>query len=94
MTRWQAKQFYQTPAWRKASFRYRWDNPLCERCKAEGFTEAARVAHHVKPLAEGGAKFGPLEALCRRHHEEIHHRAPNAEQRAWSHYLTELRKTI
>ena len=67
---------------------------LCERCKAEGFTEAAAVAHHRIPLDAGGPKFEGLQALCRRHHEALHNRGPSEEQRAWSKYLSHLRETI
>ena len=94
MNRNEQRQFYQTPAWRKASKRYRWEHPLCERCKAKGFTVAAALAHHKTPLDAGGAKFGPLEALCRICHEEAHNRAPNEQQRAWNAYLSHLRETI
>ena len=95
MNRIEQKKFYQTPAWRRASRACRaaagW---LCVRCKAKGFTVAAALAHHKTPLDAGGAKFGPLEALCRICHESEHGRAPNEEQRAWSKYLSHLRETI
>ena len=97
MTRIEQRKFYQTPAWRRASRACReragW---LCERCKAEGFTEAAALAHHRIALDAGGAKLADsnLESLCRRHHEAQHDRGPTEEQRAWSKYLSHLRKTI
>ena len=100
MTRLQQRRFYHTPAWRNASRACRaragW---LCERCKAEGFTEAARLAHHKTPLDAGGSKFGGrngdgLEAICYRHHQEVHDRTPNLQRQAWSQYLSHLRKTI
>ena len=97
MTRFEQRTFYQTPAWRRASRACRaragW---LCERCEAEGFTEAARVAHHRIPLDAGGAKLAEsnLEALCKICHSEAHNRGPSEEQRAWSKYLSHLRKTI
>ena len=95
MTRFEQRKFYQTTAWRRASRACReragW---LCERCKAAGYTVGAAVAHHKTPLDAGGAKFGPLEALCRICHEETHGRAPNEQQRAWSNYISHLRAPI
>ena len=55
---------------------------------------AAALAHHKTPLDEGGAKFGALEALCRFCHESEHNRGPSEEQREWSMYIAELRRTI
>ena len=52
------------------------------------------MAHHKTYLSNGGPKFEGLEALCFRHHEEEHGRAPNEEQKAWSRYLAHLRQTI
>ena len=95
MTRIEQRKFYQTPAWRRASRACRARaGGLCERCKAEGFTEAAALAHHRIPLDAGGPKFEGLEALCFRHHEAQHDRGPSEEQRAWSTYLSHLRETI
>ena len=95
MTRAALQKFYQTPAWRKAARACRaragW---MCERCKSEGLTVAAALAHHKIPLDEGGPKFEGLEALCRMHHEIEHNRQPNAQQREWGKYLAELRQTI
>ena len=95
MKRIETQRFYNSRPWRNLSRACRaragW---LCENCKPR--TVAAVLAHHIKPITEGGA---PLEisntrALCFDCHSEIHNRAPNAEQRAWSIYLRELRNTI
>ena len=95
MTRHQQREFYQTRAWRRAARACReragW---LCERCKAEGLTAAAAVAHHKTPLDKGGAKFGPLIALCRTCHESEHDRAPSEQQKEWNEYIDKLRKRI
>ena len=84
-----------SPAWRRAAWACReragW---LCERCAAQGLTVGAVLAHHKTPLNEGGAKFGPLEALCRIHHESEHNRGPSEQQREWGKYIAELRRTI
>ena len=67
MNRAQQRAFYQGRDWRRASYACReragW---LCEICKAEGFTKAAQLAHHVKPVLKGGAKLDEenLQALC------------------------------
>ena len=67
MNRAQQAKFYQSREWRRVSFFIReragW---LCEICKAEGFTKAAALTHHVKPVSEGGAKLDKsnLQALC------------------------------
>ena len=89
------QRFYNSRPWRNLSLACReragW---LCENCKPRSV--AAVLAHHVVPISSGGE---PLEisntrALCFRCHEATHNRAPNAEQRAWSIYLRELRDTI
>ena len=94
-TRREQQVFYNSRPWRNLSLACRaragW---LCENCKPR--TVAAVLAHHVKPIAEGGE---PLEisntrALCFQCHEAEHNRAPNEQQRAWSIYLRELKNTI
>ena len=97
MNRREQRQFYQSSQWRRASKACRaragW---LCERCKSEGYTVAAVLAHHRTALDQKGEPLAEsnLEALCRRHHEEVHDRAPTEARRAWSTYLSHLRKTI
>lgn len=56
-------------------------NHLCERCKAKGIYEPARVVHHKIELTEANYRdpaislnFDNLQALCQSCHNEIHHR--------------------
>ena len=94
MNRAQQARFYQGREWRRASYACReragW---LCERCKP--LTVAAALAHHIKPVSEGGDKLDPanLEALCFDCHETIHGRV-HPERREWTVFLQELRDTI
>ena len=67
---------------------------LFERCRRDGFTVGAQVAHHRTPLDAGGAKFEGLEALCRICHESSHNRGPSKQQQEWSVYIAELRRKI
>ena len=63
----QRRKFYSSREWRRASYAARERAGfLCQRCKAEGFTKAAQLVHHVKPVSEGGAKLDEknLQALC------------------------------
>ena len=97
MNRATAREFYQSPTWRRAARACRaragW---LCVRCKAEGYTVAAALAHHRIPLDQNGPPLAEtnLEAICHRHHQEAHGCEPNEEQRAWGKYVAELRRTI
>ena len=96
MTRAEQRRFYQSREWRRASYacreRARW---LCGRCASEGFTKAAELAHHIKPVKDGGEKLAEenLEAICFTHHELEHGRA-NEQKRAWGRYLQELMDTL
>lgn len=56
-------------------------NHLCERCKAEGIYEPARIVHHKIYLNESNYRdpsialnFDNLEALCDLHHNREHHK--------------------
>ena len=57
--------------WNNVSAKYLKRNPFCELC---GFPVLSRVAHHIVPLKEGGAKsnFDNLMALCFSCHAKIH----------------------
>ena len=94
MNRAQTRAFYQGREWRRMSYLTResagW---LCQRCKPR--TVAAALAHHIKPVTEGGAKLDPanLEALCFDCHELEHGRA-NEQKREWGRYLQELMDTL
>ena len=56
-------------------------DPLCERCKAQGFTVPARCVHHIIPVESGHTeqechdlcmRWTNLQSLCFRCHAEIH----------------------
>jgi hypothetical protein len=62
---------------------YRVQHPLCERCIAEGRTQATAEIHHIRPVAEGGATANEnLLALCLHCHATIDG-IPQQQQRAW-----------
>ena len=104
MSRAQQKAFYTSRAWRRARIvaleRSGW---LCEECRREGITTGARIVHHRHPLESGGAALPGetgLSALCFRHHETAHGRAPGGsrasegrfrEQHAeWQRYIKQV----
>ena len=45
-------------------------NPWCVRCLAHGRRTPATELHHIKPLAQGGARLdvGNVEPCCHSHH--------------------------
>jgi len=49
------------------------DEPLCQRCKANGFIVEATVANHVEPHRGDWDKFinGPLESTCKPCHDSV-----------------------
>ena len=97
MTRAALQKFYESVAWRRmAKVAKRRDGFLCVRCRQEGFTVAADVVHHLKPITAGGEKLSldNTVSLCRIHHESAHGRGPSTEQREWGKYMAESRLTI
>lgn len=74
------QEFYQSKAWRRCREAYMTKvNHLCERCRAEGVFEPARIVHHKIYLTKENVKdpsvslnFDNLEALCERHHNQEH----------------------
>jgi 5-methylcytosine-specific restriction enzyme A len=67
------RRLYGTARWRKRRLFQLYQQPLCQRCKAKGFTVAAEVAHHVTPHKGDAVLFytGELESLCKRCHDSI-----------------------
>lgn len=47
-------------------------NPLCVQCEAEGNVREATEVDHIKPIANGGARYDAnnLQALCKHHHSK------------------------
>lgn len=55
--------------------------PLCERCKAEGYVVSARCIHHIIPVESGrtdaecwelATRWSNLQSLCYQCHSDIH----------------------
>jgi 5-methylcytosine-specific restriction protein A len=60
-------------AWKKIRAAFLAANPLCEICQKTGRLTPATLAHHKKPLAEGGTNsFDNLTALCTECHSRLH----------------------
>ena len=67
--------FYSTPAWRNLRKLKLHENPLCERCQAEGRVTVATIVHHKEYIRDGGDKLPlleQLESLCHSHHSREH----------------------
>jgi 5-methylcytosine-specific restriction endonuclease McrA len=60
---------YNGMKWRRTSRRYRFENPLCEKCG-----ELAEDVHHIQSPFHGGAPylFDNLMSLCKRCHGQTH----------------------
>lgn len=58
-------------AWTKVRARKLRDNPLCERCEAEGRVRPATRVHHADRDAHNNAA-GNLISICRACHEAEH----------------------
>lgn len=55
----------------KARARLLREEPLCRECRKVGRVTAARIADHVKPLAQGGSREPEnLQPLCTACHRE------------------------
>jgi 5-methylcytosine-specific restriction enzyme A len=52
--------------WARYARRYLRQHPLCVACQADGYTTAAVLVDHIKPLAQGGPMWDPAnhQALC------------------------------
>lgn len=74
--------FYGTKAWRECKAAYlKSVGGLCEMCKAEGVVTIAEAVHHLEHVTPGNMSdpsitlsWSNLQALCRRHHDEVHDR--------------------
>lgn len=67
--------------WRETRERKLNDQPLCERCKRDGYITAATCVHHITPVESGRTdkecaelcfSFTNLMSLCYRCHADIH----------------------
>lgn len=74
------RAFYKSQAWEDCRNAYMAKvNHLCERCKANGFYEPAKIVHHKIHLTEANYRdasislnFDNLEALCLDCHNKEH----------------------
>lgn len=72
--------FYGSQAWKDCREAYTKSvGGLCELCKKEGMITPAEVVHHKKHITPKNVSdpkvtlsWSNLQALCRRHHEEVH----------------------
>ena len=67
--------------WRRLRMQVLSEQPLCERCKAEGYIVAARCVHHIVPVESGRTEAecrdlafrrNNCQALCYQCHADIH----------------------
>lgn len=64
-------QFYQSRTWRKASYLYRLNHPVCEDCLEEGLIRKADVVDHKIELKDDWSKRldeTNFRSLCHAHH--------------------------
>ena len=79
-----AEKFYSSEAWHKCRASYlKKVGGLCEMCLKEGKIEPAVIVHHKIVLGpstisnpEITLNFNHLQALCMRHHAEVHSGRP------------------
>lgn len=74
-------QLMNSREWRELRVRKLQANPLCERCKAQGYIVSARCIHHLVPIESGHTpddcqrlafSWNNLQSLCFQCHAEIH----------------------
>ena len=81
MQKW-AERFYSSGVWRSTQKAFLTANPECELCRAEGEEGSlAKIAHHKVWLTRQNINdpkitldWGNLQAVCQKHHNQIHHR--------------------
>ena len=58
--------FYTSAAWRRCRAAFLRAHPLCRACRDAGRAVEARVADHIVPIKQGGARFDwdNLQPLC------------------------------
>lgn len=60
-------------SWVKLRAEFMREHPLCELCEKKGLIVLAEEVHHIKPIADGGARLDKrnLQALCKACHTKI-----------------------
>lgn len=72
----EAQKFYKTYKWRRNSELFRYEYPLCMRCKMDGKTVPAKIVHHkieVPELIKQGKDpidWKYLESICFNCHQK------------------------
>lgn len=75
------KKIYNTQTWIKLRNGKLMNNPLCERCLAQGIIKSAEEVHHKNPISKGETdeemrelayNYDNLQSLCKKCHKEIH----------------------
>ena len=64
-------QFYQSRTWRKASYLYRLNHPVCEDCLQEGVIKKADVVDHIVEIKDQWDRRldeTNFRSLCHAHH--------------------------
>lgn len=69
-----SKKFYSSTAWRKLSKLQLKSKPLCEECLSKDKVTLAKIADHIQPIKEGGARLDTnnLQSLCLKCHNTKH----------------------
>ena len=74
-------QIMNSKEWRELRARKMEANPLCERCKEQGYVRSARCIHHIVPVESGRTddecralayRWTNLQSLCYECHKEAH----------------------
>jgi len=65
-----SKSFYGSRRWREMARVQLQREPMCAECAKVGRATLARIADHIHPIRDGGAKFdfANLQSLCRACH--------------------------
>lgn len=61
------RHLYKTARWQRTRADQLRKQPICERCRAAGFTRIAKVCNHIDPKSketEEGFFAGPFSSLC------------------------------
>ena len=69
-----SKRFYNSTAWRNLSRLQLQREPLCAECLKTGRVQPAKIADHIVPIKDGGARLDPagLQSLCIACHNRKH----------------------
>lgn len=66
------RRLYNTARWHRTRDQQLREHPLCERCKAKGFTVGATICDHADPKTKENEEtffHGPFSSLCKPCHD-------------------------